>query len=131
MLNPFFRSLFFFLPVYLLILGLSAVSKAEDTKTTSGPSQIIILFPKPGEVLPAGEEVMMSYQLIRGLRDNGDHIHVYIDGENDGTSKRSPRSLGKLRPGKHTVILKVANQNHDSVKVEATVQFEISSQINH
>lgn len=123
---------FIFLFVLLLsLLWFPPVSWAADSKTTGGPSQIIILTPKPGEVLPPGEEVMMRYQLIRGLRDNGDHIHVYIDGENDGTSKRSPRSLGKLPPGKHTVVVKVANQDHDPVKVEATVQFEISSQVIH
>ncbi|MFI5305497.1 MAG: hypothetical protein ACHQYP_11985, partial [Nitrospiria bacterium] len=63
----------------LSVLSLSLASWAGDSKTTAGPSQIIILSPKSGEVFPAGEEVVMIYQLIRGLRDNGDHIHVYID----------------------------------------------------
>lgn len=106
-------------PVY------SQICRAEDSQTTAGPSIIRILSPKLGEILPAGEEIMLSYQLIRGLRDNGDHIHVYVDGENEGTSKRSPRSLGKLPPGKHTVVVKVATHDHDPVKVEATVQFEV------
>lgn len=125
------RSFILLFVLLLSILRFSPLGWAEDAKTTAGPSQIIILTPKPGEVLPAGEEVVMRYQLIRGLRDNGDHIHVYIDGENDGTSKRSPRSLGKLPPGKHTLVVKVANQNHDLVKVEAAVQFEVSSQTLH
>jgi hypothetical protein len=119
------RKRILFSSLLFILLLVPIVCRAEETKTTSGPSQIIIVSPRPGDLLPAGVEVLMTYQLIRGLRDNGDHIHVYIDGENDGTSKRSPRSLGKLTPGKHIVVVKVANQDHDPVKVEATVQFEI------
>ena len=99
---------------------------AEDTPMTIGASKIIILAPKSGEKIPASEEVLLSYQLVHGLRDNGDHIHVFLDGEGQGTTKRSPRSLGKLSPGKHSVTLKVSTRDHDTVHIETTVEFEVS-----
>jgi hypothetical protein len=115
------------LALLLIRAGTTGFAAAQEGKTTAGASRITIISPTEGEILPAGKEVMMTYLLVKGLKDNGDHIHVYIDGANDGTSKRSPRSLGVLPPGKHTVLVKVANQEHDSVKVEATVQFEIAN----
>ncbi|MHB8482502.1 MAG: hypothetical protein ACYDBV_07180 [Nitrospiria bacterium] len=99
---------------------------AEEPTTTIGASKILILTPKPGEKIPAGQEVLLNYQLVHGLRDNGDHIHVYVDGESQGTAKRSPRSLGKLPPGKHKITLKVSNRDHDLVHVETDVEFEVS-----
>ena len=100
---------------------------AEESQTSAGASRILILTPQQGDILPAGEDVQITYQFIRGMKDNGDHVHVYLDGENEGTSKRSPRGLGKLSPGKHTVLLKISNHDHDWVNVEASVQFEVSS----
>ena len=115
---------------FALILGLSffliPFVFAEQSQTTIGTSKILILTPKPGDKIPVGQEVLLNYQLVHGLRDNGDHIHVYLDGENEGTTKRSPRSLGKLSPGKHTVTLKVSTHDHDMVHVESSVEFEVS-----
>lgn len=100
---------------------------AEESQTSAGASKILILAPKEGDILPPGEEVQIVYQFIRGMKDNGNHVHVYLDGENEGTSKRSPRGLGKLSPGKHTILLKVSNQDHEWVNVEVSVKFEVSS----
>ncbi|MBI3595315.1 MAG: hypothetical protein HY200_10195 [Nitrospirae bacterium] len=100
---------------------------AVEPQTTAGASKIVIVTPKEGDHLPASDEVQIEYQFVRGMKDNGNHVHVYLDGENEGTSRRSPRGLGKLAPGKHTVLLKVSNQDHEWVNVEATVQFEVSA----
>ncbi len=120
----FTLSILFFglVSLYLVPEGL-----AEESQTSAGASKIIILTPKQGEILPPGDEVQITYQFTRGMKDNGDHVHVYLDGENEGTSKRSPRGLGKLSPGKHTLLLKVSNHDHEWVNVEASVQFEVSS----
>ena len=104
---------------------------AEESQTTAGPSKLSILAPKAGEILPPDAEVQVTYQFIRGMKDNGDHVHVYVDGENQGTSRRSPRGLGRLSPGKHTVLLKVSNHDHEWVNVEAAVEFEVSAHPSH
>jgi hypothetical protein len=111
----------------LLFFTAAPLIHAEEAQTSAGASKIIIVTPKEGDSLPASEEVQIAYQFIRGMKDNGNHVHVYLDGENEGTSRRSPRGLGKLPPGKHTVLLKVSNQDHEWVNVEATVKFEVSS----
>jgi len=114
-----------------LYLILTVPLLAEESVTTAGASQIVIIYPKQGDIIPGGKNIEMIYQLTKGLKDNGDHIHIYIDGENDGTSKRSPRSLGKLPPGRHVVNVRIANMNHDPVKVEATVEFEVTAGASH
>ena len=101
-------------------------SLAGEDQTTAGRSQIVILSPKEGKVIPNSSEIKIEYRFIKGLQDNGDHVHVYLDGQNEGTSKRSPRILGKLSPGKHTVTLRIGNHEHDFTGVEATVHFEVT-----
>jgi len=122
---------FRFLTFLLGLISLFWVSEslADENQTTEGVSNIVILAPKQGEILPAEGEVQVVYQFIRGKKDNGNHVHIYLDGKNEGTTRRSPRVLGKLNPGKHTVLLKISNQDHEWVNVEATVQFEVSSQL--
>jgi hypothetical protein len=121
----FTRALFFFAWIFLY---LGSGAQAEEPQTSAGASKILILTPKEGDILLPGEEVQIVYQFIRGMKDNGNHVHVYLDGENEGTSKRSPRGLGKLSPGKHTILLKVSNQDHEWVNVETSVRFEVSSE---
>lgn len=101
-------------------------SFAEEIQSSEGVSKVVIVSPKPGDMLPAAEEVQIVYQFIKGKKDGGNHVHVYLDGKNQGTTRRSPRGIGKLSPGKHTVLLKVSNSDHEWVNVEATVQFEVS-----
>ena len=120
-----------FLYAALFFLGASfPLFGAGEEKSTIGISRIDILSPKPGEVVPEGTEVLLEYKLVQGLRDNGDHVHVYVDGKNEGTARRSPRSLGKLSPGKHQVLMKISNRDHDTVNVEATVEFQVGSPAN-
>jgi len=111
--------------LFLIIPGVT--STAEEIQIEPGNSKILILAPKEGDVLPAGAEVQVDYRFIKGAKDNGNHVHVYVDGENEGTTRRSPRGLGVLTPGKHSVLLKVSNQDHEWINVEASVQFEVGS----
>jgi hypothetical protein len=57
---------------------------AEETLTNPGTSEIRILSPKENEVLPPDHEVKIDYQFIRGLKDQGEHLHVYLDGKTRG-----------------------------------------------
>jgi hypothetical protein len=119
-----YHSGFFFI---LIFLAVSSPGFSGDSQTVIGHSKVEILSPKPEEILSPEEDVKITYQIARGLQDNGDHVHVYLDGENAGTAKKSPRSLGKLSPGKHTVVLKVSNREHETLNIETSVQFEVSS----
>lgn len=85
-----------------------------------------IISPQENEIIPPNKEVKIVYQFVKGLKDNGDHLHVTLDGENEGTTKRTPRILGILLPGKHTLELKIENREHDEVGISATVHFEVS-----
>ena len=121
--------IFLFIVVFFLAASLPFYGAGEE-KSTIGTSRIDILSPKPGEVIPEGTEVLLEYKLVMGLRDNGDHVHVYVDGKNEGTARRSPRSLGKLSPGKHQVLMKISNKDHDTLNVETTVVFQVGTPAN-
>ena len=115
--------------LWLLVIILQAPSaSSEQGETSDGTSKIIITAPKEGEVLPSGTDIQVDYQFIPGSKDNGNHVHVFLDGENEGTTRRSPRVLGKLAPGKHMVLLKISNKEHDWINVETSVHFEVSAQ---
>jgi hypothetical protein len=112
--------------IFSLSLFLPQAIPAGEIPTSEGASTVKIISPQENEIIPPNKEVKIVYQFVKGLKDNGDHLHVTLDGENEGTTKRTPRILGILLPGKHTLELKIENREHDEVGISATVHFEVS-----
>jgi hypothetical protein len=104
----------------MVLVGCGAWSSQEPQ--VDGASSVTITAPQPGQVVH-GEVVDISYRLIRGRADDGDHVHLWLDGQNEGFSLRSPKRLRDVGPGNHTVRVRVATSGHRFPGPEATVSF--------
>jgi hypothetical protein len=83
---------------------------------------VTILSPKAGQSI-RGDRVDVHYALVRGRADGGDHVHVWLDGQNEGFSLESPKRLRGVRPGRHAIRVRVATEGHRFPGPEASVEF--------
>ncbi len=44
----------------------------------------------------------------------GEHVHAYVDGEMMGMFKSAKGTLTGIKPGKHTLELRVATSDHNT-----------------
>src|SRR5947208_8620688 len=72
--------------------------------------------PKAGEVLKGGK-VPVQFKLTRGKR--GEHVHAYVDGEMMGMFKSEKGTLNGIKPGQHTLELRVVTGDHNT-ELDAT-----------
>ena len=92
-------------------------------KPAEGAS-IRIISPTKGQILK-GDKVPIEFKLVKGKR--GNHAHAYVDGEMMGMFESEKGTLNGIKPGKHTLVLRVAGKDHQteldaSDKVEFTVK---------
>jgi hypothetical protein len=87
----------------------------EQLKPAQGAS-VKIVSPKPGQVLKGGS-VPLEFQLKKGKI--GEHVHAYIDGEMAGMFKTTKGTLTGIKPGEHTLELRVATGDHNT-ELDAT-----------
>lgn len=81
----------------------SGLQPAEGAKVT-------ILAPQEGQLF-SSDEVPIKYQFVKGKR--GNHLHAYVDGELVGMfSAPESGTLTGVRPGRHTVELRVVATDH-------------------
>ena len=85
---------------------------------------IKILAPAKNQVFK-GDKVAIQYKLTKGKR--GHHAHAYVDGELMGMFESEKGTLNGIKPGKHTLELRVVADDHTteldaSDKVEFTVK---------
>jgi hypothetical protein len=85
---------------------------------------VVILEPHPGQRLQ-GDVVQVYYRLTRGRADGGDHVHVWLNGENHGFSFGPPKKLRGVAPGEHTLLVRVARGDHTFPGPEAAVTFHV------
>ena len=107
----------------LLVSGIVAAC-GEQAPRVEGPSSVVITAPQPGQLLQ-GDVVHVYYQLTRGRADGGAHVHVWLDGENHGFSFGPPKKLRGVGPGEHTVLVRVAREDHKFPGPEAVVTFRV------
>ena len=79
-------------------------------------ASVKILTPKAGEVLKGGK-VPVQFKLTRGKR--GEHVHAYVDGEMMGMFKSEKGTLNGIKPGQHTLELRVVTGDHNT-ELDAT-----------
>jgi len=91
-------------------------------KPAEGAS-IKILSPTKGQVIK-GDKVPIEFKLTKGKR--GHHAHAYIDGQLMGMFESTKGTLNGVKPGKHTLELRVVADNHQT-ELDATdrVEFEV------
>jgi putative copper export protein len=74
-------------------------------------ASVKILSPKPGEVFK-GDQVPLQYKLTKGKR--GEHVHAYVDGELMGMFKSERGTITGIKPGQHTLELRVVAEDHQT-----------------
>ena len=110
--------------VALLLLAGFLGACTESAPQVEGPSSVVITEPQPGQRLQ-GDVVYVYYQLTRGRADGGNHVHVWLDGENYGFSFGPPKKLPGVGPGEHTILVRVAKEDHKFPGPEASVTFRV------
>ena len=82
----------------------SALKPAQDTS-------VKIISPKAGQVFK-GDSVPLEFKMTKGKV--GEHVHAYVDGELMGMFKSAKGTLTGIKPGHHTLELRVATSDHNS-----------------
>jgi hypothetical protein len=83
-------------------------------KSTLQPAEgasVKIVSPKNDQVI-TGDTVPLEFQMTKGKR--GEHVHAYVDGEMMGMFKSAKGTLTGIKPGKHTLELRVATSDHNT-----------------
>lgn len=70
-----------------------------------------IISPKAGEAIK-GDKVPLQFKLTKGKR--GEHVHAYVDGEMVGMFKSEKGTLNGIKPGQHTLELRVTTADHNT-----------------
>jgi hypothetical protein len=74
-------------------------------------ASVKIVSPKAGEVLK-GDQVPLEFKLTKGKR--GAHVHAYVDGEMMGMFESEKGTLNGIKPGQHTLELRVTTADHNT-----------------
>jgi hypothetical protein len=94
-------------------------SENTPAKSALKPAQgaiVKIISPKAGQVVK-GDSVPLEFKLTKGKV--GEHVHAYVDGEMAGMFKSSKGTLTGIKPGQHTLELRVATGDHNT-ELDAT-----------
>lgn len=114
-MRTFFK--FTILPLAMLFC-LHNISFAEKIELEGDGSILKIISPENGAVV--GEEIEIKYHLQKGTE--ADHVHAYVDGK---YQKGFKGTLSGLAKGKHEIVLKVANSDHDVIAISARTVVEV------
>jgi hypothetical protein len=93
----------------------SKMSSKSALQPAEGAS-VKIVSPKTGEVLK-GDKVPLEFKLTKGKR--GAHVHAYVDGEMMGMFESEKGTLNGIKPGQHTLELRVTTADHN-IELNAT-----------
>jgi hypothetical protein len=94
----------------------------SNLKPAQGAS-VKIISPRAGQLVK-GDSVSLEFQMKKGKV--GEHVHAYVDGEMAGMFKSSKGTLNGLRPGQHTLELRVATSDHNT-ELDATDKVTFTS----
>jgi hypothetical protein len=79
-------------------------------------ARVKIIEPATDQIF-SGDTVPLKFELVKGKR--GQHVHAYIDGELLGMFESTNGTLTGVKPGKHTLELRVVTSDHN-VELDAT-----------
>ncbi len=72
-------------------------------------ASVKIVTPKNGQEFK-GDQVPLEFKLNKGKL--GNHVHAYVDGELMGMFSSEKGTLTGIKPGKHTLELRVVTNDH-------------------
>jgi hypothetical protein len=79
-------------------------------------AQVRILAPTKDQVF-TGDEIPVHFELVKGKR--GEHVHAYVNGEMAGMFKTTKGTLTGIKPGNHTLEVRVVTADHNT-ELDAT-----------
>jgi hypothetical protein len=94
--------------------GMDMPTKQTPAKSALKPAQgasVKIISPKVGQVIK-GDSVPLEFKLTKGKI--GEHVHAYVDGEMAGMFKGVKGTLNGIKPGQHTLELRVTTGDHNT-----------------
>lgn len=80
-----------------------------------------IISPTEGDVVAS--DITLKWELKKA--GNVDHVHLYLDGSNEGPRYGSSAELKRLSPGSHTIRVIAATKSHQEIGPEATVNVTV------
>jgi Penicillin-Binding Protein C-terminus Family len=83
----------------------------ESSLQPAEGASVKIVSPTNGQVIN-GDTVPLEFKMTKGKR--GEHVHAYVDGELMGMFKSAKGTLTGIKPGKHTLELRVATSDHNT-----------------
>lgn len=100
-------------------MEMGATGEKMPPKSSLKPAQgarIKIVFPKTGQIVK-GHAVPREFKMVKGKV--GEHVHAYVDGELAGMFKGNRGTLNGIKPGQHTLELRVTTSDHNT-ELDAT-----------
>jgi methionine-rich copper-binding protein CopC len=102
----------------------AAEKKLQRALKPAEGASIKIVSPTKGQAIK-GDKVPIEFKLTKGKR--GHHAHAYVDGDLVGMFESAKGTLNGVKPGKHTLELRVVADDHqtelDAIdRVEFTVK---------
>ena len=92
-------------------LASKAESAAKKRYLPAEGASVKIIEPKIGQVF-ATDQVPLKFTLTGGKR--GHHVHAYVDGELIGMFESKAGMLNGLKPGRHSLELRIVAADHQS-----------------
>jgi hypothetical protein len=87
----------------------------SSLKPAQGAS-IKLISPKAGQTVKE-DSVPIEFKMTKGKV--GEHVHAYVDGELAGMFKGNKGTLNGLKPGQHTLEVRVVTADHNT-ELDAT-----------
>lgn len=86
-------------------------------------ASVKIISPKAGQTIK-GDAVPLEFRIVKGKV--GEHVHAYVDGELAGMFKGNKGTLNGIKPGQHTLELRVVTSDHNT-ELDATDKVTFTS----
>ena len=94
-------------------------SEKMPPRSSLKPAQganINMISPKAGQTIK-GDSVPIEFKMTKGKV--GEHVHAYVDGELAGMFKGGKGTLNGIKPGQHTLEVRVVTADHNT-ELDAT-----------
>jgi hypothetical protein len=104
-----------------IVTGLAVVFVAGLSVGWAQPATVKLLSPKDGEAI--GPSILVKWEFKKA--GDADHIHLYLDGANQGPQFGTSMELTGLSNGPHTVRVIAATKSHQEIGPEASVKVSV------
>lgn len=104
-----------------IVTGLAVIFVVGVSTGWAQQATVKLLSPQDGEAI--GPSIMVKWEFKKA--GNADHIHLYLDGANQGPQFGTSAELKSLSNGPHTVRVIAATKSHQEIGPEASVKVSV------